>query len=75
MGQQGQINYSIPLYVNPSAQNISLSLTGIGYTGPVVGTNTADVIMVQFSGSNWTVPVFNPTPGPGNPNAITMKAI
>ena len=75
VGGQGQINYSLPLVVSPTSQNISLNLTGIANTGTTVGTNTVDIIMRQTSGSSFTLPVFAPTPGPGNPNTLTLKAI
>jgi len=75
MGQQGQINYSIPLFVNASAQGFVYNLTGIAQTGVTVGTNTIDIILAQASGSNWSCVVNSPPAGSGNLNGITVKAI
>ena len=76
MGGQGQINYSIPLFVNASAQGWTYNLTGIAQTGTTVGTNTVDVILVQSNATgNFSLSVYAPPAGPGNPNGITLKAI
>ena len=75
MGQQGQINYSIPLLVNASAQGFTYNLTGVAQTGTTVGTNSIDIILGQNSGATFSLSVYSPPSGAGNPNGITVKAI
>jgi hypothetical protein len=75
MGGQGQINYSIPLFVNASAQGYVYNLTGVAETGTTVGTNSLDIVLVQQSGSNWSCSVSAPPGGSGNPNGVTVKPI
>jgi len=75
LGGNGQINYQTPLYINASAQNNTISLTGIAQTNPVsVTTNTIDIVCVQTSGSSWTAPVTNPTSA-GGLNVYTIKPL
>jgi hypothetical protein len=75
IGGQGQINYSLPLFVNATSQNIALNLTGIAFTGTTVGTNTVDIVLVQNSGQTFGCPVAALPSGPGNLNTLTLKAI
>lgn len=72
LGNNGQINYTYPLWITGTAQPTSMTLTGINQTNPVsVASQTIDIIGYQQSGSNFQATFNNPV-SPANTWSIKL---
>jgi hypothetical protein len=72
LGNNGQINYTYPLWVTGTAQPTIMTLTGINQTNSTsVGSQTIDIIGYQQSGSNFSA-TFNAPVTPANTWTIKL---
>jgi|688.fasta_scaffold07436_16 hypothetical protein len=74
LGNNGQINYQYPLFINNFSQSLGLSLSGVAQTNAVsVTSQTIDLICVQNTGSNFTCTFA--APSAGGANTYTLKQL
>lgn len=74
LGNNGQINYQVPLYITSTSQGLSLNLTGIAQTNStVVGSQQIQLIGIQNSGQNFTATWAAPVGG--GANTYTIKPL
>jgi hypothetical protein len=74
LGNNGQINYQYPLFINQFSQSLGLSLSGVAQTNAVsVTSQTIDLICVQNTGSNFQCTFA--APSAGGANTYTLKQL
>lgn len=74
LGNNGQINYQVPLYILGTTQGMSVNLTGIAQTNTAsVGSQSIQLIGLQQSGQNFTATWSAPIGG--GANTFTIKPL
>lgn len=75
LGNNGQINYQIPLTIFTTTQGIQVNLTGIAQTNPItIGSQTIDLVISQQSGSPFSATWSAPSSA-GGLNVYTIKPL
>lgn len=75
LGNNGQINYQVPLMMVAGSQGLAVNLTGIAQTNTtVVGSQQIQIIAVQVGAPSFTC-TFQSPPSAGGANVFSIKPL